>query len=163
MKVSKIYFDMDGVLADFEGGIRNLLGVEPKGQETEDPEADDRMFTAIKNFPNFYEKLEPIPGMLEIFRELSKKYDCEILTGVPRPERGIVEASDNKKTWVKKYLGGNIVVHTVPRREKQKMALDETYILIDDYSKNIKAWNEAGGTGILFRGIEKLRESELFK
>ena len=39
-----IYFDMDGVLADFDRGIVELLGMTPKDQHVYDPRFDDRMF-----------------------------------------------------------------------------------------------------------------------
>ena len=32
MEVSRIYFDMDGVLADFDRGVRDLCGLEPVDQ-----------------------------------------------------------------------------------------------------------------------------------
>ena len=157
MNITKLYFDMDGVLADFDRGVRELLGFEPKLQGVFDPAADDRLFAAIQRCHNFYAKLEPIPGMLDYFRELNEIYDCEILTGIPKPERGIVEASDNKKGWIQKYLGDEVVVHTVLRRDKPLFAKDKTYVLIDDFSKNIRQWERAGGTGILFQDLESLK------
>lgn len=36
MEVKKIYFDMDGVLADFAGGVRELCGMEPVSQTMTD-------------------------------------------------------------------------------------------------------------------------------
>lgn len=35
MKIRKIYFDMDGVLADFSKGIKVLCGIEPISQNGE--------------------------------------------------------------------------------------------------------------------------------
>ena len=36
MNVEKIYFDMDGVLADFECGVREICGVIPPDQNAKD-------------------------------------------------------------------------------------------------------------------------------
>ena len=43
----KIYFDMDGVLADFESGVRELCGMEPQKQGRQSPRDDDLMFAAM--------------------------------------------------------------------------------------------------------------------
>ena len=37
MEVKKIYFDMDGVLADFDRGVRELRGVDCISQEQRAP------------------------------------------------------------------------------------------------------------------------------
>jgi phosphoglycolate phosphatase-like HAD superfamily hydrolase len=43
MEVRKIYFDMDGVLADFERGVRELCNLEPLSQNAKhrDKHKDD--------------------------------------------------------------------------------------------------------------------------
>ena len=93
MKVKKIYFDMDGVLADFDRGIIELCGLEPYSQnEKWDPsfaERDDRMWAAIRDAGHFYDRLELLPGAEEMFRRVWAKYGkrCEILTGIPRASR----------------------------------------------------------------------------
>lgn len=64
MEVKKIYFDMDGVLADFAGGVRELCGMEPVSQnaKNKDSSEEDRMWKAIKDAGHFYDKLEILPG-----------------------------------------------------------------------------------------------------
>ena len=50
MKVEKIYFDMDGVLADFERGVKEICGLTPPSQNAKHhkPGEDDEMWEAIK-------------------------------------------------------------------------------------------------------------------
>ena len=153
--VKIIYFDMDGVLADFNRGVRELLNMEPKPQGRFDPEYDDRLFNAIRNHKDFYAQLKPVDGALELFNEVRKKYDVEILTGIPKPERGVVEARDNKLGWIRKYLGDDIVVHTVLRKEKQNFVTGRNCFLIDDFDTNLKQWEKAGGTGIKFESARQ--------
>ena len=161
-RVKTIYFDMDGVLADFNRGVIELLHMKPKDQEKYDPEADNRLFEAIRNHKDFYASLKPVEGSIELLRKLYEKYDVQILTGIPKPERGVLEARDNKLGWVEKYIGKDIPVITCLRREKQNYATGKNCILIDDLKANLKQWEKAGGTGIYFttarETAEKLKE-----
>ena len=157
-RVKVIYFDMDGVLADFDRGIVELLHMTPKDQHVYDPRFDDRMFEAIRDYKDFYASLEPIEGSIELLKKLKEKYNVEILTGIPRPSRGIVEARDNKLGWVKKYIGKDITVHTVMRKDKPLYATGANCILIDDFDSNVKRWQEAGGTAVRFTTAAEAEE-----
>ena len=63
--VDAIFFDMDGVLVDFNGGQKRLLGIEPISQEKKKSEDDDRLFSLMREYGHFYRDLEPIEGSLE--------------------------------------------------------------------------------------------------
>ena len=165
MDFEKIYFDMDGVLADFNRGVLEMFGIEAGDQEAPGrEELDDRMFAAIAATPHFYLKLEPIQGTLDIVKELISRYGdkVEILTGIPKPERNVVTAAEDKVEWTRKLVSDRIVVHTVQRKEKMQYAKGPGTILVDDMRKNIREWKEAGGTGIRFTGVDDLR-NELMK
>ena len=153
MKVKKIYFDMDGVLADFGRGVRELCGLEPisQGAKNNDSAEEDRMWNAIKDSGHFYDKLELMPGAKELFDAIYKRYGdkCEILTGIPKPKRGIDSAGDDKKAWVKRLLSKDIKVNIVYREEKARFCTGKDCILIDDFDKNIREWEAMGGTGVL--------------
>ena len=154
-----IYYDMDGVLADFDRGVIELLKIPPVDQANHTAEQDDEMFAKMKECGHFYDKLEPLPGAVELFREVYEKYGdrCRILSGIPKPERGIDSAADDKRSWVKRLLPEGVIVYTVRRAEKQKFAHEKGDILIDDFVRNIREWENSGGTGILCRNAEDLR------
>ena len=157
-----IYFDMDGVLADFEGYIKSHgIGYVP--HDTRDKEADALMWEEIKKVDRFYFQLEPMPGALDLFRRLQEKYHCEILSAVPKPHWGIVGAEADKRAWIAKYLGEDVRVNIVYREQKKDFAGAKNSVLIDDLEKNIREWNEFGGTGILFCGADKFDESAIEK
>ena len=84
--------------------------------------------------------------------------DLEILTGVPNPTRGLPTASDDKKTWMRRKFEPEIVVNTVRRAEKKNFCTGKDCILIDDNEQNIREWEAAGGTGILFKDWEQTLE-----
>ena len=159
-----IYLDMDGVLADFDRGVNELCGMEAGTQSTKgDKASDDRMWAAIREVGHFYDKLELMPGAKEMFDRIRAAYGdrCEILTGVPKPKRGITTAGDDKKSWTKRMLSDTVVVNTVLREQKPNFCKGKDCVLIDDLEGNIRDWEEMGGTGILHKSAEEtLRELE---
>ena len=158
MTIEKIYFDMDGVLADFDRGIRELCHLDPLNQASKSKADDDAMWEAVKNVGHFYDKLELMPGALNMFKTLHNRYGdkCEILSGIPKPRRGIMTSGEDKTAWAHRFLGEDIVVNIVFREEKKKYVKGSGYILIDDLEKNIKEWNETGGTGIHFTNADEV-------
>ena len=166
MEVKKIYFDMDGVLADFERGVKELCHLTPPYQNAKKHKSgeDDEMWERIKEIGNFYNRLELMPGAKEMFDLVYGKYKdrCEILTGIPKEKRGIVTAGADKEKWVKRLLSEDVKVNIVYREEKPLYCSGPDCILIDDMEKNIKEWEAGDGTGIQNKSaketIEKLKE-----
>lgn len=156
--IEKIYFDMDGVLADFDRGVKDLCGMaSPEQGQSRTQAEDDLMWERIRSVERFYNKLEPMPGALDMFDALRAKFGdrVEILTGIPKPKRGITTAGEDKTTWVRRFLGDDVVVNIVYRAEKVNYCKGPGCILIDDLPVNISEWEAAGGTGILFRSPEE--------
>ena len=163
MEVEKIYFDMDGVLADFERGVKELCGIDTPDQNSKErtKEEDDAMWAAIKETGHFYDLLELMPGAKEMFDTVYEKYGdkVEILTGIPKPKRGIVSAGDDKTNWTHRLLSSDIRVNIVFREEKPQYCKGKGCILIDDMERNIRDWNAMGGTGIQNISAEKTIET----
>ena len=68
MEIRKIYFDLDGVMADFDRGVYELCGMDAFSHE--DDKSDDIMWLRIKEVGHFYDKLELMPGAKELFDDL---------------------------------------------------------------------------------------------
>ncbi|MDD6042618.1 MAG: hypothetical protein PUB87_02550 [Eubacteriaceae bacterium] len=156
MEIKKIYFDMDGVLADFKRGINEICGMDMPVQGKSTKEEDDRMWLAVKEAEHFYDKLEPMKGAVDMYRKLSSKYDCEILSAIPKPHRGIETAGEDKENWVKRILSSDMKINIVLKEEKKNYVDGTETILIDDLEDNIKAWESFGGTGIKFESAEQV-------
>ena len=155
MEIDKIYFDMDGVLADFDRGIYEICGMVPMPQTANnDAEREDAMWRRVKEAGHFYDMLEVMPGAKEMFDIIYEKHGdkCEILTGIPNPRREILSAGEDKINWMRRLLSKDIKMNIVYRREKVGFCKGKGSILIDDFDKNINEWNAAGGTGILHTG-----------
>ena len=56
--MKKIYFDMDGVLADFDKGIRQLCHLENIDQGKRTEEEDILLWKKVKEIPHFYNCLD---------------------------------------------------------------------------------------------------------
>lgn len=154
-----IYFDMDGVLADFDRGIAEFCGLEPIPQDRSTPEEHDRMLAAMRDVEHFYGRLEPLEEGIALFREVYAECGdtCQILTGIPRPARGITSADQDKREWVKRIISPEVKVNVVLRKEKPQYCTGPEDILIDDYIANIRAWEKSGGTGILYKNAEQTK------
>ena len=97
MEVEKIYFDMDGVHADFERGVKEISGLMSPSQNANHHKAgDDEMWARIKACSHFYDKLELMSGAKDMFDAVYGKYGakCEILTGIPKSRREIADAAE---------------------------------------------------------------------
>ncbi len=143
---------MDGVLADFDEGLRKFLNMEPEPQGHQTDEVQNKMWEGIRDHGHFYRDLDVMEGAVEAFKMIYEKYGdaCEILTGCPKEKRGIIHAREDKVEWVRKYLSETVKINLVLRAEKQAFVTGRDCILIDDYKINTDEWEEAGGTAILF-------------
>ena len=155
-----IYFDSDGVLADMKGYMdAHDIPYNPDG--VCDKSVDEIMWGKIREIDHFYDKLDPLPGSVELFKELSSKYDCAVLTAVPKEKWGITTSGEDKINWCRRLLGDDVKVHIVYRAQKADFVMSKKDVLIDDLEINIKEWEAGGGTGILFTGAENFDYSKL--
>tara|TARA_Y100000114_G_scaffold154074_1_gene175328 strand:- start:424 stop:1596 length:1173 start_codon:yes stop_codon:yes gene_type:complete len=149
-----VYLDMDGVLADFFGGVEKMYGVEHWKQLTNDKTKDlkkeviDRItgtdfFATLPKFPT-------ADGLIEMV----KKFTGGKFSINTSPLRGDHENSAKyKKLWISNNIEkpDDIVV----TGRKESYATDKgtgtPNILIDDRPVNIQRWQAAGGYGILYQ------------
>ena len=141
-----IYFDMDGVLADF------LLGVkETTGKDFTAPQMVDGAKAEIKNEihqnSRFWNTLKPMDGM-DVFK-YCRKYNPQILSAYAKWDKNSIPG---KYDWCKRNLRlPRTRVNLVQRAEKADYATNREgrpNILIDDYIKNIREFEDRGGIGI---------------
>jgi len=139
-ELPEIYCDMDMVLCDFIGGYERLSGKEfPKTPK-------DERWETIRSKKDFWHTLDWMPGAQRMWK-LINKYSANILSAYSNNDPN---SRPGKKSWLSKNAKPTGKVHLVMRADKQKYATTngKPNILIDDYLKNIKEWEAAGGIGI---------------
>ena len=90
-KIKVLYIDMDNVLVDFKSGIDRL------DEQTKELFAD-----RLDEVPGIFSLMDPMPGAIAAYRELSSKYDTYILSTAPWLN---ASAWSDKIEWVQEHLG----------------------------------------------------------
>lgn len=153
-----LYFDLDGVMADFDKGYSRLVGRVHDTTKEGWIKIPNRDWKLITKADSFWLDLEPMPnarnlyGYWKEYLPVSNIKFCTSGGGDPK-------AHIQKPIWVDRFTVGvgheTLVVQN--RKEKIKYAAGGN-ILIDDHEETIKWWNEAGGLGILYQ--DPIRKAE---
>ena len=149
-----VYLDMDGVLADFFGGVEKMYGVEHWKQLTNDKTKDlkkeviDRI-TGTDFFATL-PKFKSADALIDMVKEFTGgKFSINT-----SPLRGDHENSAKyKKVWIQNHIEQPDEVVVTGRKESyaKDKGTGVPNILIDDRPVNIERWQGAGGYGILYQ------------
>ena len=147
-----VYLDMDGVIADFFGGVEKLYGVSHWKQLTSDKSKDLRQDVIDRiTGTNFFETLPKFPSADPLIAMI-KKFTGGKFSILTSPLRG---DHDNSAKWKKVWINQNIEQpdETIVSGRKEKYATSKgtANILVDDRPINIQKWQDKGGYGILYQ------------
>jgi hypothetical protein len=147
-----VYLDMDGVLADFFGGVEKLYGVSHWKQLTSDKSKDLRQDVIDRiTGTNFFETLPKFPSADPLIAMI-KKFTGGKFSILTSPLRG---DHDNSAKWKKVWINQNIEqpdeTIVTGRKEKYATSKGTANILVDDRPINIQKWQDKGGYGILYQ------------
>ena len=136
-----IFVDLDGVLVDFDNGFMKLTNQHPDLYEREHGEKQFWKRVEAEG-KEYWANLDWMKDGKDLWKYV-KKHSPSILSS-PSMDPDSVRG---KKMWLNKHLQG---VHAIIDRNKaQYVKNGKQDILIDDTPKQIKRWEDAGGTGIL--------------
>ena len=148
-----VYLDMDGVLADFFGGIEKLYGVQHWKELTSD-KTKDLKTEVIKKITgtNFFETL-PKFNSADSLVKLVQDFTGGVYSINTSPLRGDNKNSAYyKKVWIGKHLPKPQEIIVTGRKESYAMNKNnKPNILVDDRPINIQRWTGRGGYGILYQ------------
>lgn len=141
-----IYFDLDGVLADFRKMFVAITGHQPEAFSVDD------MWSRVLSVPEFFLSLDVTPEGKRLFTVAQTLGEVQILTATPRKST-YPSAVKEKNQWVHMHFGDVPVIAVEHVRQKSDYARCED-ILIDDSADNIRRWSKAGGHGIIHTNLD---------
>ncbi len=132
-----VYFDMDGVLADFDKAYDERIGYrKPNG---------DVFWDQVNACGDFFLKLQELP-YARLMWDAVPPSQRRILSSIAKS----VDVCDNqKRTWLNEHFplpGEHMFL--VRGKSHKKAYAKPGHILVDDWHANIKDWREAGGIGV---------------
>jgi 5'(3')-deoxyribonucleotidase len=117
--MQKLFFDMDGVLVDFQSGIDKLSDEVKKEYEGR-----------LDEVPGIFSLMDPMPGAIEAVNTLSEYYDMYILSTAPWKN---TTAYSDKLAWLTKHFGDRFKKRVIVTHCKN---LCDGDFLVDDRAKN---------------------------
>jgi hypothetical protein len=136
-----LFCDLDGVLANFEKGVKDRTGKFPNELNKQE------MWRIIKSSSRpFFNDLEWMPEGHLLWEKI-KKYQPIILTGCPMPNGEWAE--EQKYQWCARELGPDTLVLTCATKDKPKYCLSGS-VLIDDMTIIRDEWIANGGKYITY-------------
>jgi FMN phosphatase YigB (HAD superfamily) len=147
--MKKVYFDMDGVLCNFEKRYEELFGENP-WKSRNNKHWSNNWVEFIESHQ--FESLQPMPGAFDMLAYVrNKDIPIEILTSSGSLRMDIKYhnlVADQKAIWLKKH-GIAYKINVVQNRKMKAEYAALDIILIDDTPDVIEAFDKAGGIGIL--------------
>ena len=138
MPERRLFLDADGVLADFDEGVRRLLGASPRQFEAKHGRRE--FWRRIAQAENFYGSLPEMQDARLLF-DAVKHLKPTILTGLPLGNW----AAPQKIEWAADHFPG-VPIITCMARDKHKH-MNPGDVLVDDRENHRAAYE---GYGVVF-------------
>ena len=135
MPEPRLFLDADGVLADFDRGARQSLGLRPK--EFIAKHGRGTFWMRLAKAKNFYGALPEMPDARLLF-DAVKHLKPTILTGLPLGSW----AAPQKVDWAAEHFPGVPIITCMARDKHKHMKPGD--VLVDDREKHRPAYEAAG-------------------
>ena len=132
----RIYLDCDGVLADFDRGAAEVLGMPPKVFEKRF--GLKAFWARLASAEAFFERLELLPDAMELYAAVRDRRPV-ILTGLPRGGW----AEPQKRRWAARRFPGVEVITTSSALKREHCHPGD--VLVDDTDRYRHLWEREGG------------------
>ncbi len=161
-----VYLDMDGVLADFFGGVEKMYGVEHWKELTNDKTKDLKKEVIDRITGTDFFATLPKFSTADALIDMVQKFTGGKFSINTSPLRGDHENSGKyKRLWIQNNIEQPDEIIVTGRKESYATdkASGTPNILIDDRPVNVQKWQAAGGYGILYQAnrdsLSKVQEA----
>ena len=135
----QLFLDCDGVLADFDSGATDILGMSPRAFEERHGRRE--FWRRIALAKDFYARLPLMPDARILF-EAVEHLDPIILTGLPLGDW----AAPQKVRWADEHFSGAHIITCMARDKYRHMTGAD--VLVDDRADHRDKWEAVGGVFI---------------
>lgn len=147
--MTRIFLDMDGVLADFDGFFLSSFGIATKDVTKKE------MWKAIHGHDEFFYNLPMMEGAKELLhtarlmRFEGQVQELAVLTSAG--SSNFMHVAQQKRRWIHGHMGHDLMVIAVREgADKAAMVQHKGDILVDDWRKNCEAWEAVGGLAVKY-------------
>jgi len=132
----QLFVDCDGVLADFEEGAREMLGMSPSAYESR--YGKRAFWRQVARTKDFYARLPLMADARILFDAVAHLHPI-ILTGLPLGDW----AAPQKVRWADEHFPGTHIITCMARDKYRHMKGAD--VLVDDRADHRDKWEAAGG------------------
>ena len=152
----QLFLDCDGVLADFDAGAKQVLGLLPHAFEQRHGRRE--FWKRIARADEFYARLPLMPDARLLFDAVAHLNPI-ILTGLPIGDW----AGPQKVRWAEEHFPGTPIITCMARDKFRHMKGPD--VLVDDRADHRDKWEDAGGIFVHHRNARSSLEqlAELFE
>ena len=163
MNLPIVYVDMDGVIADLDGGMADTFNINISRHDAHAIEKGKLFGTYLPEYvaqnmfedqPTLMNSKVLVAGLLDLKEQ--GLINVAINTSTGYFYRPISEVRFQKSKFIEKHFPGLIDLPfctTTSGRDKAILAHPKAF-LIDDHSKNVERFYEAGGHGFIYNAEE---------
>ena len=144
--MTQLFLDCDGVLADFDGGVRKLTGL--SADELQARRGVGGFWKTLAAATQFYAELDPLPDARTLV-DAVRHLDPTILTGLPLGKW----AEPQKRAWAERHFPALPVITCFARDKHRHGAPGD--VLVDDSLRLADAWQEMGGIFVYHENAER--------
>ena len=139
----QLFLDCDGVLADFDAGAKEMLGMPASAYEAR--YGKRAFWRQLSRTKDFYARLPLMADARTLF-EAVVHLDPIILTGLPLGNW----AAPQKVRWAEEHFPGTRIITCMARDKYRHM--NGSDVLVDDRADHRDKWEAAGGVFVHHKG-----------
>lgn len=155
MKTTRIFLDVDGVLADWVGACAGLFGRDPATLDWSQSSdmavalgvSTNTMWRRIDGVgPSFWAGLDPYPWTMELWERARDVAPTVLLTSPSHHPSSL----DGKLRWMNRVLGGGKPFRDFLVGPRKEFCASPGSLLIDDRASMCRLFREHGGEAVVF-------------